>query len=248
MSEGGRVVVGDIAPPGPGENGLLGPNVVFQHCDVRDEEDQRALAALALRQFGRLDAAVAGPALIGAPAIVNMDLGRWKDILDVTLTGVMLTMKHAGRVMAEGGSIVAIASVNARQPGFGVAAYNSAKAGVVMLSKVGALELAHRRIRVNSVSPGLIETALTAGMFVEGPMTRDWYENTPMGRHGQPEEVAALICFLCSDEASFITGEDLSIDGGIHLLRYPNLAKHRGISLDPIDDEHLVPGSGPAGG
>jgi NAD(P)-dependent dehydrogenase (short-subunit alcohol dehydrogenase family) len=235
VADGGRAVIGDVSPLPDEVAAGFGPDVRWQHCDVRDEAAQEELVSLALGEFGRVDAAVAGPALIGSPAIVNMDLERWRDILDVTLTGVMLTIKHAARAMVDGGAIVTIASVNARQPGRGVAAYNSAKAGLVMLSKVAAMELAHRRIRVNSVSPGLIETALTTPMLTSGPLMDDWYENTLLGRHGRADEVASLICHLCSDESAFITGEDVTIDGGIHLMRYPDLPTHRGTPLDPVE-------------
>lgn len=232
VADGGQAVLGDIEPLPASIAADFGDAVVWQRCDVTQEDDQAALASLAIEHFGRVDAAIAGPALIGSPALVNMDVERWRQIIDVTLTGVMITIKHAGRVMSDGGAIVTIASVNAMLASKVVGPYNSAKAGVVMLTKVAAMELGPRRIRANAVCPGLIETALTMAMFENRPLVDEWYENTPLGRHGQADEVAALICFLCSDEAGFITGEEITIDGGIHLMRYPDLSVHRGTTLD----------------
>jgi len=233
VAGGGRVVIGDLDERGLAQASTeLGTACVTQYCDVTREADQQALAALALHAFGRLDCAIAGPAMGGSSAIVNMDVDEWRRIVDITLTGVMITIKHAARVMSDGGAIATIASVNALQPGLGVSAYNAAKAGVVMLSQIAAMELGHRGIRVNSVCPGLIETPMPQAMFSHAGMMADWYENTPLRRHGQPDEVAAVICWLCSQEASFVTGESITVDGGIQTMRYPNVLKHFGIPLD----------------
>lgn len=113
-------------------------------------------------------------------------------MIDVCLTGAFLVLKHGGARIADGGALVSLSSLNARQPGTGMAAYCSAKAGLVMLTQVAALELASRRVRVNAVSPGLVVTPLTAPAM-DIPGIRDSYlENTPLGRSGEPAEVAAL--------------------------------------------------------
>ena len=233
ISDGGLAVVGDL-----NETGLaavadeFGDAVATQRCDVTSESDQQALMQLALVKFGSIDAAVACPAAGNLAAIVNMPVEEWRSILEVTLTGVMITIKHAGRVMSDGGAIVSIASINSYMPGAGLAAYNAAKAGVVMLTKIAAVELASRHIRVNAVSPGLIATNMTKGMLQSESMLADWAENTPLERYGQADEVAALICWLLSAEASYITGEAVTIDGGTHLMRFPNFPLHSGVSLD----------------
>ena len=134
--------------------------------------------------------------------------------------------------MSQGGAMVTIASINAYLPGVGLAAYNAAKAGVVMLSQIAAMELAPRRIRVNTVAPGLIETTMSAGMLELEPMLADWRENTPLVRYGQAPEVAGLICWLLSTEAAYITGESVTIDGGTRTMRFPNFPKHYGVSLE----------------
>lgn len=158
--------------------------------------------------------------------IAEHDFAQWRTVLDVNLGGAFLVLKHAARVLADGGAIVSLTSLNGRQPGEGLAAYCASKAGLSMLTQVAALELAPRGIRVNAVAPGLVITPLTAGIDAIPGIREDYLENTPLGRPGTPEEVAAAAVFLCSDEASWITGEVLDINGGAHLMRYPNLRKH----------------------
>ena len=127
-------------------------------------------------------------------------------MLDVNLTGPYLLIKHAGRAMSAGGSIVVTASLNAVQAGVGMGAYCASKAGVAMLVQVAALELGPRGIRVNAVGPGLVRTNLTEGAFAIPGIVDDYVENTPLGRYASPEEIAGLVAFLASDEAGFISG------------------------------------------
>jgi NAD(P)-dependent dehydrogenase (short-subunit alcohol dehydrogenase family) len=233
VADGGRVVIGDVTDEGLAKvSAELGDSAATLHCDVTSEDDQTALMQLALERFGSVDAAVACPAMGVTTAIVNTPVDEWRRTVDVTLTGVMITIKQAGRVMSEGGSMVAIASINATVPGVGMGAYNAAKAGVVMLSQIAAMELAPRGIRVNTVAPGLISTGMTAGMMSHGPLLDDWADNTPLVRYGEADEVGALICWLLSSEAAYITGESVIIDGGTHLRRFPDFPKAFGISLD----------------
>jgi NAD(P)-dependent dehydrogenase (short-subunit alcohol dehydrogenase family) len=140
---------------------------------------------------------------------------------------VFLTVKHAGRAIAArgGGSIVTIASLNAIQPGQGMAAYCAAKAGVAMLTEVAALELGPQQVRVNAVAPGLVMTNATAPLeFIPGAI-EEYVENTPLGRHAEPEEIAEVAMFLASDDSSFMNGSFVSVDGGAHTQRYPDLMK-----------------------
>ncbi|MFC3964117.1 SDR family NAD(P)-dependent oxidoreductase [Nocardia jiangsuensis] len=158
--------------------------------------------------------------------IVDHDAAEWRRVLDINLAGAFLVLKHAARVLTDGGSITSLTSLNGRQPGEGLSAYCASKAGLSMLTQVAALELAPRGIRVNAIAPGLVITPLTAGIDGIPGIREDYLENTPLGRPGKPEEVAAAAVFLSSDEASWITGEVLDINGGAHLMRYPNLRKH----------------------
>jgi NAD(P)-dependent dehydrogenase (short-subunit alcohol dehydrogenase family) len=235
VSDGGRVAIGDTDVDAlEAAASELGFACVTSLCDVTSEADQEALVAACCETFGGLDLLVAGPARGGLQSIVDMPLDEWRKILDVTLTGVMLSIKHSGRVMRDGGAIVTIASINALQPSKLMSAYNSAKAGVVMLTKGVAMELGHRHIRANTVCPGLIETALSAPAFESTAVMDDWYDNTPLARHGQPDEVANLICWLLSDEAAFMSAAVVTVDGGITTRRYPDFDRRYGISLDPV--------------
>lgn len=121
-----------------------------------------------------------------------------------------------------GGSIVNVASLNARQPGEGMAAYCAAKAGVEMLTKVAAMELGASGVRVNAIAPGLVDTPLTA-VLMQHPFHDAFVENAPLGRSGTPDDVASMALFLASDESSWVTGDCLAVDGGAHMKRYPEM-------------------------
>ncbi len=191
--------------------------------DVADEATVQALFERVVSEHGTFTGVVncAGTSTLGA--VVEHDSAEFKRILDISLVGAFHVLKHAGSRVSNGGSLVTLASLNGTQPGTGLVAYCTAKAGLLMLSKVTALELAARKVRVNTVSPGLVITPLTEpAMGIPG--TEDAYtENTPLGRSGTPEEIAAAVGYLLSDGAAWTTGEDLQVNGGAHLMRYPDL-------------------------
>lgn len=202
----------------------LGPEVAAgQVCDVTSEADVESLCALSISRFGRLDAAVANAGRGGFAMIVDHDVAEFRALLDLCVTGVMLTIKHAGRVMSDGGSIITISSLNGVQPGAGMSAYCTAKAGVIMLTKVAAMELGGRGIRVNAIGPGLIETPATGGFFELPGVVEEFVENTTLGRFAQPEEIAALALWLATDESRFVSGAYYLVDGGASTKRYPDL-------------------------
>jgi NAD(P)-dependent dehydrogenase (short-subunit alcohol dehydrogenase family) len=227
VAEGAQVVAGDVDQLGlDALADELGDAVRVRRCDVTAEADLAALAELAGQVFGRLDIAVANAGAGTFSPLVDHPLDEWQRILDLCLTGVFLTVKHSARAMVahgNGGSIISIASLNAVQPAQGMAAYCAAKAGVVMLDQVAALELGPHGIRVNSIAPGLVETAATGTFFSMPAVVDAFKENAPIGRFAQPEEIASLATFLASDEASFITGTTHHIDGGAQTGRYPRL-------------------------
>jgi NAD(P)-dependent dehydrogenase (short-subunit alcohol dehydrogenase family) len=228
VGEGADVVAGDID-----EGGLASlaeqTGCVVQRCDVTSEDDQRALAEVALRSFGRLDVAVANAGAGHAAPLVEHHLSDWRRIIDLCLTGTYLTVQAAARVMEPAGSIITIASLNAVQAARGMAAYCAAKAGVVALTEVAALELGRRGIRVNAVAPGLVRTAATELMWALPGLVEEYEENTTLGRHAQPAEIAATVAFLASDDAAFVTGATHLVDGGAHLNRYPNMWRIAGL-------------------
>ncbi|ADP81952.1 SDR family NAD(P)-dependent oxidoreductase [Pseudofrankia inefficax] len=228
IADGGRVVAGDVD-----EAGLaaladeLGTDALATiRCDVTVEDDIAALVELATARFGRLDTAVANAGGGTLSEIADHDFAEWRRVVDLCLHGVFLTVKHAGRVLRDaghGGSIIALASLNAIQAGRGMGAYCAAKAGVVALTEVAALELGSHGIRVNALAPGLVRTAQTGGVWALPGVLDEFVENTPLGRFAEPEEIANLVAFLASDQASFITGALYSIDGGARTRRYPDM-------------------------
>jgi NAD(P)-dependent dehydrogenase (short-subunit alcohol dehydrogenase family) len=224
VAEGGRVVVGDVD-----EAALalvadeFGEAVAAVRCDVTVEADVERLAETAVERFGRLDVAFANAGIGSVGRLVDADAGEWSRVLDVNLTGPFLTIKHAARRMAGGGSIVVTASLNAVQAGAGMGAYCCSKAGVAMLTQVAALELGPSGIRVNAVGPGLVRTQLTEGAFLLPAIVDEYEENTPLGRYATPEEIANVVAFLASDEAGFVSGSLYLIDGGAHTMRYPDI-------------------------
>ena len=208
-SQGDTVVVADL----PGTSADV-------EVDVTDEAGVEALFA----GVGRFDGAVNCAGTSTLSRVVDHDAAEWRRVVDVCLTGAFLVLKHAGRRVADGGALVSLTSLNARQPGTGLAAYCAAKAGLVALTEVTALELAPRRVRVNAVAPGLVVTPLTAPAMDIPGVEDDYVANTPLGRPGRPQEIAASVSYLLSDHAAWITGETLDINGGAHLMRYPDLA------------------------
>jgi NAD(P)-dependent dehydrogenase (short-subunit alcohol dehydrogenase family) len=230
VAEGGRVVLGDVD-----EAALktvadeLGDDAVAVAGDASCEADVQRLVETAVARFGRLDIAFANAGIGSAQRLVDADLDQWSRVLDVNLTGPFLLIKHAARRMESGGSIVVTASLNAVQAGPGMGAYCASKAGVAMLVQVAALELGPRNIRVNAIGPGFVRTALTEGAFLIPAISDGYVENTPVGRYADPEEIAGLVAYLVSDEASFVSGSLHLIDGAAHTLRYPDILGALGI-------------------
>ncbi|MEX1106056.1 MAG: SDR family NAD(P)-dependent oxidoreductase [Ilumatobacteraceae bacterium] len=223
VRDGATVIAGDIDGAALDDlTSTLGAQVIASHCDVTDEASVEALVALA-EPYGGLDIAVANAGRGAYSLIVDHPLGEWQAIIDLCLTGVFLTVKHAGRAMRDGGAIVNIASLNAIQPSAGMAAYCTAKAGVAMLTRVAAMELGERGIRVNTVAPGLVETNATSAFWMVPGIVEEFIENTTLGRFAQPSDVADLVAFLCGPESAFISGSFHSVDGGASTKRYPDL-------------------------
>jgi NAD(P)-dependent dehydrogenase (short-subunit alcohol dehydrogenase family) len=191
--------------------------------DVVDEASVEALFASVVETHGGFQGVVncAGVSTLGA--IVEHDAAEFRRVIDVCLTGSFLVLKHGARRIDDGGALVSLTSLNARQPGTGLAAYCAAKAGLVSLTEVAALELAPRQVRVNAVAPGLVVTPLTAPAMDIPGIRESYLDNTPLGRSGEPGEIGAVIRVLLSDDARWITGETMDVNGGAHLQRYPDL-------------------------
>jgi len=188
---------------------------LFLRGDVSVEADLEAAFAMAARSFGKVDVLVSNagiqPLGVGFDALTAPLLDR---TFAVNVNGVALGLKHAGRSMVEGGRVINMASFVGI---IGVprgTAYAASKAAVVHLTKLGAIELAPRRITVNAISPGTIRTPAVTDI-PDNPEIPFMERRTPLGRLGEPSEVAALCHFLASDEAAYITGQNIAVDGGL---------------------------------
>ncbi len=223
VADGMRVLATDIDDAGLQRLADdLGDRVVTAHCDVTSEDDVAAVCAQA-QALGGLDVAVANAGRGAYSAIVDHPLDEWRAILDLCVTGVFLTIKHAAPVMHDGGSIITIASLNGTQPSAGMSAYCTAKAGVVMLTKVAAMELGGRGIRVNAIAPGLVETNATGAFFLVPGVIDEFVDNTTVGRFGQPADVANMAAFLAGPDSTYVSGSLFQVDGGASTKRYPDL-------------------------
>ena len=193
-----------------------GARIVARHADVRDRAALKTALADGIAELGRLDIVIANAGI--APM---MGEDAWQDVLDVNLTGVYHTVDVAMRPLikqGEGGSVVLTSSVaglvGIGAPIAGSLGYTVAKHGVVGLTRAAALDNAAQGVRVNAVGPGFIETPMIAHVTAEQAMRDFLVAQHPIGRLGQPQEIANLIAFLCSDQASFITGAYYTVDGG----------------------------------
>lgn len=186
--------------------------------DVRNEADIERMVAVA-RELGGLKLAVNCAGIGEGAPLIDQDLEVWNKVIGVVLTGVFLALKHEARELirlGNGGAIVSVASINANVPTWASGAYSAAKAGVEMLTRSAAFELADQGIRVTCVSPGLVDTPMAART---GNMTPEiiqrWMDHTPLGRVGTPDDIASAILYLGGDEATWVTGHNLVIDGGL---------------------------------
>ncbi|MGI5456124.1 SDR family NAD(P)-dependent oxidoreductase [Streptomyces sp. CA-249302] len=193
-----------------------GGRAVVLRADLRDEDACARVVREAAEWGGGLDAVVNNAGVQPVRELPGMTAGEWRAVLDANLTGVFACTQAAAEVMRErgrGGSVTHIASVEGRQPAPGHAHYSASKAAVVMHARSAALEYGPYGIRVNSVSPGLIGREGLAEDWPEG--VRRWRAAAPLGRLGRPEDVGDACVFLASRLASWVTGHDLLVDGGV---------------------------------
>lgn len=221
-AEGAKLVLGDKSEAVHESAKLAGNGAVALQVDAGVEADVAKLVATALETHGGLDVAFANAGIIGdMGGIFDIDAAAWAETLRVNLIGPALMVKHAGKAMVDqgrGGAIVLTASVAGLNSGAGPAAYSASKAGVINLAKTAAQQFTTAGVRVNAICPGLTETGMTKPTFDyarEKDVMHKVGQLNPLKRAAQPEELANVALFLASDQASYVNGQAIAVDGGL---------------------------------
>lgn len=215
--EGAKVVIADLlAEEGEALAAELGEAAMFQRLDVSDEASWTALVESVMARHGRIDALVNNAAVVAFGPIVSIAADDIDRVLGINIKGTILGVKNVGKAMSAAGrgAIVNISSVDGFRGVNSVSLYSSSKWAVRGFTKSAAMEFGPLGVRVNSVHPGGVNTVMGNPNKLEGDKLNADYQRVPLQRIGEPEEIAAASLFLCSDEASYINGAELAVDGG----------------------------------
>ncbi len=193
-------------------------------CDITRSEQVRDLAARTVEELGGLDIAVNTAGYEDACPIATLEPERVERMVAVQFTGALYFLQHMANAMREGGSLITISSLTATLVAEGHAPYAGAKAGINHASRIAASEYGEKRIRINLVSPTLIETEMTRHITSAPGVKQAFEAETPLGRFGRVEDIVHTVAWLASDESSFITGQNIHVDGGTSLRRLPRAA------------------------
>ena len=219
--QGARVVIGDIdgahAVASAEELRGGGADVVAETCDVTSESDVEALVRSSVEHYGTIDVMVNNAGITRDATMRKMSVEDFKTVIDVHLFGAWLGTRLASAVMREqgSGSIINMSSISGKVGNPGQTNYSAAKAGIVGMTKAAAKELAHLGVRVNAIQPGLIRTAMTEKMRAD--IWEQRLTEIPMGRAGEPSDVASVAVFLASELSAYMTGTVLEVTGGRHI-------------------------------
>lgn len=214
VEEGAEVVVADV----DGDRGEAVAEEIgceFRECDVSDWENMKDVVASTVDDYGHLDIVVNNAGIGAVHGIDEMEIEEWRKVLSVDLDGVMHGTKAAiGHLKESGGCVVNIASIYGLVGDVGSTAYTAAKGGVVNFTRSVANDVAQDGVRVNSVCPGYVDTPMTEEALSDDDFRAHVEGETPMGRVADPEEIADVVAFVASDRASYMTGENVAVDGG----------------------------------
>jgi NAD(P)-dependent dehydrogenase (short-subunit alcohol dehydrogenase family) len=233
LAEGAKVILTDIdEKEGATAAKALGADVHFVHCDVGSAKDVAALIAEARKKFGGIDILVNNAGIVHGADFLELAEADFDRVLRVNLKGAFLVAQAVAKSMTaqkKKGAIVNMASINSRVAIGNQIPYSVSKGGLLQLTRAMALSLAKHGIRVNAIGPGSIMTDMLKSVANDKEAKRRILSRTPLGRIGTPEEVASVAAFLASDDASYITGEIIYVDGGRLALNY----------TVPVDDDAL---------
>jgi NAD(P)-dependent dehydrogenase (short-subunit alcohol dehydrogenase family) len=219
--EGAKVVVADINPEGVARTvdrvERAGGEALGLELNVTDASAWASAIDKIRERFGGLDIQVNNAGILSLPGVTEIERPEWDRVINVNQTSVWLGLKYGAALIREGGkggSIINLSSTYAHVGSGAAIAYQASKGAVSIMTKTAAVEFAPDGIRVNSIAPGIIETPMTRDVLAAAGPSHPDITRTPLGRAGQPEEVANAVLFLASDEASYITGAELLVDGG----------------------------------
>lgn len=216
--EGAKVAIADVLDAeGKAVAAELGEAGFYCHLDVTDDAGWAATVKAVTDRFGGLDILVNNAGISGSSYADVLDVGAWHKVMGVNATGTFLGMRHAIPVMRArgGGSIINFSSISGFVGQHRIhLSYNASKGAIRIMTKSAAVQFGRDKIRVNSVHPGLMPPMRTSGATAEPALRAKWLERVPLGRTGEVDEVANAVLFLASDEASYITGTELVVDGG----------------------------------
>ncbi|SLN15989.1 SDR family NAD(P)-dependent oxidoreductase [Roseisalinus antarcticus] len=216
LAAAGARIVAASRSGGGGDDAGLDPDAVHLRVDVTDAQAVRAAVDEACAAAGRIDILVNNAGVLVAKPMLEQDEEDWRQVVDTDLTGAWFMAQAVARSMAAdglGGAIVNVASISGLRGGDWVPGYVAAKAGLIRLTEVMAMELASQNIRVNALAPGYVATDMSAEFFASG-RGQAALERVPMGRPARPEELSAPLLLLANDAGSYITGTTLAVDGG----------------------------------